>query len=266
MNSSISYLNEGWKGIIFCNIRLKVISLSLLLCSLKGSTQHVNNISEILNCNECHPIRPHFIIGSNCENTQITSLNDFKNGKYNLLLATNVIEEGLDVGTCQLVINFDCPNNVKSMIQRRGRARASFSKMVVLVPIGPDGEVIIRDLSTFHSQESEMKLHHQNHQIDDVDELICDDASKIYKVWSTGAVVDIWSATQLVMYYCQHLPRDFYYQPQPIYHMDGEFQCAILLPAAVPKGWLPWNVYVISIAPVNLMNGYCQLIIKLWRI
>lgn len=51
----------------------------------------------------------------------------------NLLIATSVGEEGLDIQTCCLVVRFDLPETVASFIQSRGRARMTNSKYVVLL-------------------------------------------------------------------------------------------------------------------------------------
>lgn len=53
--------------------------------------------------------------------------------QVNLLIATSVGEEGLDIQTCCLVVRFDLPETVASFIQSRGRARMTNSKYVVLL-------------------------------------------------------------------------------------------------------------------------------------
>lgn len=53
--------------------------------------------------------------------------------QLNLLIATKVGEEGLDIQTCCLVIRFDLPETVSSFIQSRGRARMPLSEYAFLV-------------------------------------------------------------------------------------------------------------------------------------
>ena len=53
--------------------------------------------------------------------------------QLNLLVATKVGEEGLDIQTCCLVIRFDLPETVASFIQSRGRARMPLSEYAFLV-------------------------------------------------------------------------------------------------------------------------------------
>ena len=56
----------------------------------------------------------------------------FNEGVLNVLIATNVVEEGLDVSTCNLVICLNELATVKAFIQMRGRARQQNSKFVFL--------------------------------------------------------------------------------------------------------------------------------------
>ena len=60
------------------------------------------------------------------------NIDDFKNDKINILIATSVIEEGLDVSTCNLVVSINEVLNVKSFIQTKGRARQRNSKFIFL--------------------------------------------------------------------------------------------------------------------------------------
>ena len=61
------------------------------------------------------------------------TLSDFREGRKNLIIATDVLEEGIDITACRLVICYDHPPNLKSFVQRRGRARQKKSKFAILV-------------------------------------------------------------------------------------------------------------------------------------
>lgn len=84
---------------------------------------------------------------------QKDSLDDFRAGHKNLIVTTNALEEGIDVSACNVVICFDQPPNLKSFIQRRGRARKSASKYVVMFERGTDDSAI----SGWQDLEEEMK-------------------------------------------------------------------------------------------------------------
>jgi len=65
---------------------------------------------------------------------QIQSIKDFKEGTYNVLVASSVAEEGLDIPACDLVVFFEpVPSEIRH-IQRLGRtARKSKGKAVILM-------------------------------------------------------------------------------------------------------------------------------------
>jgi hypothetical protein len=64
---------------------------------------------------------------------QKTTLEDFRSQKCNMVIATNVLEEGIDISSCNLVVCFNKPDNLKSFIQRRGRAREKKSTFVLML-------------------------------------------------------------------------------------------------------------------------------------
>lgn len=60
-------------------------------------------------------------------------LQSFNNKEINILVASNVLEEGIDVQSCSLVIKYDHPEEYRSYIQSKGRARNPISQYYLLV-------------------------------------------------------------------------------------------------------------------------------------
>ena len=60
-------------------------------------------------------------------------LRQFRRHEFNLLIATCVVEEGLDIPKCNVVYRFDFPKNFCSYVQSKGRARAKDSSYYILV-------------------------------------------------------------------------------------------------------------------------------------
>lgn len=64
---------------------------------------------------------------------QLEILEQFKQGQYNVLVSTNVGEEGLDIAECDLVIFYDVVASEIRFIQRKGRtARHREGKVIIL--------------------------------------------------------------------------------------------------------------------------------------
>lgn len=77
-------------------------------------------------------------------------LDDFRLGTINICVATQVMEEGVDIPATNVVVRFDDSENFRSFIQSRGRARHVQSKFVTL---GDDGAAY----KSWKALEDEMK-------------------------------------------------------------------------------------------------------------
>lgn len=107
----------------------------------------VNNIIDYFS--EDDVIRIHKFIGQQTkgkdkgmsQKNQIEILNNFKEGVYNVLVSTNVGEEGLDIPDCDLVIFYDMTPSVVRSIQRRGRTgRQKAGRIIILLAKGTRDE------------------------------------------------------------------------------------------------------------------------------
>ncbi|KAK0666258.1 hypothetical protein QBC41DRAFT_326274, partial [Cercophora samala] len=72
---------------------------------------------------------------------QIETIEKFKNGQYNVLVATSIGEEGLDIGQVDLIVCYDASSSPIRMLQRMGRTgRKRAGKIVLLLMKGKEQE------------------------------------------------------------------------------------------------------------------------------
>lgn len=92
---------------------------------------------------------------------QIEVLNDFREGKFNVLVSTSVGEEGLDIPQVDLVIFYEPIPSAIRTIQRRGRTgRTEKGKMVVLVAKGTRDEAY-----RWSAHHKEQRMHRNLNQL-----------------------------------------------------------------------------------------------------
>ncbi|VDN08306.1 unnamed protein product [Thelazia callipaeda] len=80
---------------------------------------------------------------------QRVTIEKFNQGVIKVLVATSVAEEGLDISACNLIIKYNNTGSERSLIQRRGRARAKHSKSVL---IALDGSIEERELENIQKE------------------------------------------------------------------------------------------------------------------
>lgn len=96
---------------------------------------------------EALDIWPDFMVGNNskmpdsiesilCNKGNRKALDRFKQGDINLIVSTSVLEEGIDIQECNLVICYDTPETFRSYVQCKGRARMARSQYVIMSPLG----------------------------------------------------------------------------------------------------------------------------------
>ena len=77
-------------------------------------------------------------------------LRQFRRHEFNLMIATCVVEEGLDIPKCNVVCRFDFPKSFRSYVQSKGRARAKDSKYCIFVDREEEMEKKAELEVTFH--------------------------------------------------------------------------------------------------------------------
>tara|TARA_Y100000590_G_scaffold264182_1_gene296794 strand:+ start:6676 stop:7962 length:1287 start_codon:yes stop_codon:yes gene_type:complete len=116
--------------------------------------------------------------GNLSQNKRNQAINGFKNGKYDILVATDIASRGIDVSEVSHVINFDMPNTVDAYIHRIGRTGRAKNKGEALTFVVPNDEYMVRQI------EAILKAKIDRRTIDDVNygkTPVIDPGSKKYR-------------------------------------------------------------------------------------
>ncbi|KAL5774848.1 hypothetical protein ACOSP7_012405 [Xanthoceras sorbifolium] len=215
-------LQPEMKCIIFVNRIITARSLSYILQKLK-----------FLASWKCHfLVGVHAGLKSMSRKAMKSILEKFRSGELNLLVATKVGEEGLDIQTCCLVIRFDLPETISSFIQSRGRARMPQSEYAFLVDSGNQRELDL--IESFKRDENRMNREIATRTSS---ETFTTTEERLYIIDSSGACSSAGYSISLLHRYCSKLPHDKYFNPKPkFYYFDdlGGMVCNITLPSNAP--------------------------------
>ena len=124
LTRELDKVGKDLKGVIFCKRRLVALELSNLLQSKGLRAEYVVGMKG----------RDSATMTRKLFNQAMGRFHDSSNNDYiNFLVATSVVEEGVDVPACRLIVMFDEVETVKQQIQCNGRARHAEACVVHLV-------------------------------------------------------------------------------------------------------------------------------------
>ncbi|PWY79196.1 dicer-like protein 2-1 [Aspergillus heteromorphus CBS 117.55] len=168
---------------------------------------------------------------------QRDTLSDFQSGKKNLIVATDVLEEGIDISACSVVVCYDKPPNLKSFVQRRGRARHKESTYAIMFAIDDESA----ELSKWEDLEKAMIEAYEDDERDLLEarslETSDEEVIERFEVKATGAVLTADTAVAHLTHFCAVLPRQRYVDTRAAYSFEkddsGLLKGMVILPACV---------------------------------
>ncbi|KAF2689197.1 P-loop containing nucleoside triphosphate hydrolase protein [Lentithecium fluviatile CBS 122367] len=205
-------------GIVFIEQRVWVAALAEIL-SIHPRVKEQFSVGTFVGNSQSSKRKTNLASFVEPKNQQDT-LDKFRAGETNLILATSVLEEGIDVSSCHLVICFERPKNLKSFVQRRGRARKQESKYYIFSP--EQGNT--RRPESWESLEEEMKKAY----LDDLRKVkqaeeregMHEDGERFYRVQSTGALLTLDNALPHLHHFCATLGSSAYVDLRPQYEFE----------------------------------------------
>ncbi|KAF1945170.1 hypothetical protein EJ02DRAFT_369929 [Clathrospora elynae] len=227
--------NPGFTGLVFIEQRVWVAALAEIL-SVHPRTRDLLRIGTFLGSSQFDKRKSNISSFAEPRNQQST-LEEFRAGNLNLILATSVLEEGIDVSSCHLVVCFERPTNLKSFIQRRGRARKQQSKYFIFTP---DTEAA-RSPESWQSLEAQMREAYENDlrhaKAAEEREEIDEDGQRHFRVLSTGALLTLDNASQHLHHFCALLGSGAYINTRPQFEFiktaSGLTTAKVMLPISV---------------------------------
>ncbi|TVP79971.1 MAG: DEAD/DEAH box helicase [Gemmatimonadales bacterium] len=86
------------------------------------------------------------IHGNRSQNQRTKALAGFRDGRYRVLAATDIVARGIDVEALDHVVNFDVPNMAEDYIHRVGRTARAGATGEAYTFVAPDEEKHVRDI------------------------------------------------------------------------------------------------------------------------
>ena len=229
--------DAGFSGLIFAKRRIVVCILSRFL-SIHPATRDRFRCAAFVGWSNSSG-RKEVLGDLLTREMQQDTLSEFRAGRKNLIVTTDVLEEGLDVSSCSLVICYDKPSNLKSFVQRRGRARHQKSTYAIMISTVDDS----LDLHKWQQLEDAMVAAYQDDERRRREamklEMVEENVSEFLVVESTGAVLSPDDAMQHLTHFCAVLPVDEYADNRPSFFFDEDVASRIRATVTLPNSVHP---------------------------
>ena len=93
------------------------------------------------------------IHGNKSQGARQRALGDFKDGKLNILIATDIAARGIDIEDLSLVVNFDLPNIPETYVHRIGRTGRAKASGIALSFCNAEEKSYLKDIQKLINQQ-----------------------------------------------------------------------------------------------------------------
>ncbi|KAK3907436.1 Endoribonuclease Dicer [Frankliniella fusca] len=165
----------------------------------------------------------------------------FRNHEINVLVCTDVLEEGIDIPACNLVVRFDIAKSFRSYVQSKGRARHDTSLFCLMSSAQELGNYRdkIHYFREIYARLEELLVGHTDTRVAPSDRELNDLYESEIEPYYTplGSKVTMTSSISLVNNYCLSFAHDRFCRVSPSWYKKGSaprIEVAIQLPKLSP--------------------------------
>ena len=97
------------------------------------------------------------IHGNKSQSARVKALDDFKNKKINILIATDIAARGIDISKLPFVINYDIPDKPETYVHRIGRTGRAGVQGVAMCFCTPEQRKELKDIQRFTGIKMQVK-------------------------------------------------------------------------------------------------------------
>ncbi|XP_057322271.1 endoribonuclease Dcr-1 isoform X2 [Microplitis mediator] len=232
-------------GIVFVDKGFTAKILFYLLYEIAKCDDDLNYLSPLYTTERTHEEK------TNCQDPEMEHrkqeevLKRFRIHECNLLIATAILEEGIEIPKCNFVMRFDFPKSYRSYVQCKSRAKAVDALHVLLVENSTSKECVWK-LSQYHYIENILLKKCTNNEPTEAEEIEADLYSNLIPSYQPlqneiGAIVTFNSAISLINRYCAKLPSDTFTRLTPEWSIaevtidnNLKYICSLRLPINSP--------------------------------
>lgn len=234
-------------GIVFVEQEITARIIFSLFCQLSRQDPDLKYISVqyIMERPEKTPKNPNS--DNETDNkAQEEVLKKFRMHECNLLISNTILEEGIDIPRCNVVVHFDEPRSYREYVQCKSRARTSTAYHLFIIPDDRISD-FTKKLAEYYQINSILLKKCGNKEPSLTQQIVADQFAKLVETYKpdpddpAGASVNLNTAIILLNRYCARLPSDTFTKLTPIWKVNKIFYkkkvqwiCTLRLPINSP--------------------------------